>query len=219
MTSRPRIPNAPPDKILEGIFMTEKPKGKSQKKSRTGSVYQLKVTLKGIRPPIWRRFQVTDDITLAKLHRILQAIMGWEDYHLHLFEIGGVNYSVPLPGEPDPLDFDTKNENGVKLSRLAPAEKSRFIYEYDFGDSWTHEILVEKILSPDPEVKYPVCIKGKRSAPPEDCGGVWGYEEFVEAICDPDHPEHEEYLDWVGGDFDPEKFDLEKINRELRRTK
>lgn len=199
--------------------MTEKPKGKSQRKPRIGSVYQLKVSLKEISPTIWRRFQVTDDITLLKLHRILQVLMGWEDYHLHVFEIGGVDYSMPYPDEVDLDEMDMISEKRVKLSQLHLAEKSRFLYEYDLGDSWIHEILVEKILPPDPKVKYPVCIAGERSAPPEDCGGVWGYEEFVEAICDPDHPEHEEYLDWVGGDFDPEKFDLEAINLELGRIK
>jgi hypothetical protein len=199
--------------------MTQKTEVKSKKKSQIGSVFQLKVTLEGISPPIWRRFQVTDDITLLKLHRILQAIMGWEDYHLHVFDIGGVNYSMPYPGEVDLDEMGMKTEKGVKLSKLAPAEKSRFLYEYDLGDSWIHEILVEKILPPDPEVKYPICIAGERAAPPEDCGGVWGYADFLEAILDPDHPEHEDLLDWAGGDFDPEKFDLEAINRELRRTK
>jgi hypothetical protein len=210
----------PPDEFLEEINMAQKAEGKSQKKSRIVSVYQLKVTLKGISPPIWRRFQVTDDITLPKFHRVLQAIMGWEDYHLHVFDIGGVSYSMPYyPGEVDLDEMGMTSEKRVKLSKLALAEKSRFLYEYDLGDSWIHEILVEKILPPDPEVKYPICIAGERSAPPEDCGGVWDYEEFVEAISNPDHPEHEEYLDWVGGNFDPEKFDLEAINRELGRMK
>jgi hypothetical protein len=163
---------------------------------------------------------VTDDITLPKFHRILQVIMGWEDYHLHVFDIGGVNYSMPYyPGEVDLDEMGMTSEKRVKLSKLALAEKSRFLYEYDLGDSWIHEILVEKILPPDPEVKYPICIAGERAAPPEDCGGVWGYEEFVEAISDPENPEHDEYLDWAGGDFDLEKFDLEAINRELGRTK
>jgi hypothetical protein len=219
VTSGARLTTSTSLEISEEIFMTEKPKGKSQKKSRIGSVYQLKVTLKGISPPIWRRFQVTDDITLPKLHRVLQAIMGWEDYHLHVFDIGGVNYSMPYPGEVDLDEMEMKTEKRVKLNRLALAEKSRFIYEYDLGDSWIHEILVEKILPPDPKVKYPVCIAGERAAPPEDCGGVWGYADFVESILDPDHPEHEDYLDWIGGNFDPETFDLEAINRELWRTK
>lgn len=206
------------DELSEGINMAQKTEGKSQKKSRIASAYQLKVALKGISPPIWRRFQVTDDVTLLKLHRILQAIMGWEDYHLHVFEIGGVSYSMPYPDKADLDEMGMRSEKGIKLNRLHLAEKSRFLYEYDLGDSWIHEILVEKILAPDPKVKYPVCIAGERSAPPEDCGGVWGYEEFVEAILDPDHPEHEDYLNWVGGDFDPEKFDLEAINQELSRT-
>ena len=107
----------------------------------------------------------------------------------------------------------------VKLAEVISAEKDKFIYEYDFGDSWYHNILIEKILPPDTKKHYPVCIKGKRVCPPEDCGGVSGYYYFLEAILDPDHPEHEEMLEWEGGSFDPEAFDIDGVNRILKKIR
>ncbi|MDI9617147.1 MAG: plasmid pRiA4b ORF-3 family protein [Methanothrix sp.] len=180
-------------------------------------IYQLKITLDEIRPPVWRRVVVRGDITLLKLHKVIQAVMPWDDYHLHQFIVGDTCYSIPLPD--DPLPSDVKNEARIRLSKIAPAEKIKFVYEYDFGDSWFHEILVEKILPPDPSLKHPVCLAGARSSPPEDCGGVSSYFEFLEAITDPNHPEHERMLDWVGRPFDPEMFDLEEANRLLSRIK
>ncbi|MCE8422412.1 MAG: plasmid pRiA4b ORF-3 family protein [Candidatus Methanoperedens sp.] len=183
------------------------------KKKRTKDicVYQMKVTLEGISPPIWRKIQVTSDTTLDRFHRILQIIMGWNDYHLHEFIIGGIHFGVP---DEDGL-MDVKNEENMGLS--FSIEKTKFTYIYDFGDDWNHKILVEKILPLDPNTKYPRCIKGKRASPPEDCGGIGGYYEFIEAIQDPDNPEHDEMLEWVDEDFDPEAFDLDIINRELEK--
>jgi Plasmid pRiA4b ORF-3-like protein len=176
------------------------------------SVYQLKVTLKYSKPPIWRRVQVLSDTTLFRLHQILQMVMGWTNSHLHQFIVRGAYYSLPDP------EFGTaQDERKVKLGEIVSAPKRRFTYEYDFGDSWLHEILVEKIASPEPGVKYPVCLAGQRSCPPEDCGGVGGYGEFLKAIRDPVHPEHESMLEWIGGSFDPEAFDVDKINRQLKR--
>jgi hypothetical protein len=186
------------------------------RKPSDAPVYQLKVTLKDSRPPIWRRILVPGDVTLTKLHRILQVVMGWYDSHLHQFIVGGASY-----GEPDP-DFPEdgmKSERRVKLKQVAPHENDCFTYEYDFGDSWEHDIRVEKILPAVPGLELPVCIAGKRACPPEDCGGVWGYESFLEAIGDPDHPEHDEMLQWVGGEFDPEAFDLGEINESLKRIR
>jgi hypothetical protein len=178
----------------------------------TPSVYQLKVTLKYLKPPIWRRVQVLSDTTLFRLHQILQTVMGWTNSHLHQFIIRGAYYSLPDP------EFGTaQDERRVRLGEVVSAPKRRFTYEYDFGDSWLHEILVEKIASPEPGVKYPVCLAGQRSCPPEDCGGVWGYREFLKAIQDPAHPEHESMLEWIGGSFDPEAFDVDAINRQLKR--
>ncbi|NCJ05296.1 plasmid pRiA4b ORF-3 family protein [Synechococcales cyanobacterium C] len=179
-------------------------------------IYQLKVSLKRLRPPIWRRVQVPSTMTLGKLHKIIQLVMGWYDCHLHEFEIHGQSY-----GQPDP-DFgfeDMLSERNVRLERFVTREKFKFSYVYDMGDCWEHEILVEKVLPVDPEVRYPCCIKGKRACPPEDCGGVWGYAEFLEAIQDPENPEHSSMLEWIGGSFDPEEFSLEEANQQLKRIR
>lgn len=175
-------------------------------------IYQIKVTLENSRPPIWRRLLVPGDVTLAQLHDIIQVAMGWEDYHLHQFIVGNVFYGEPHPD----YGFEMRDERRVTLREVAPQGGSKFHYEYDFGDGWLHQILVEKILPPEPERFYPVCIKGKRACPPEDVGGIWGYYDFLEAIGNPDHPEHEDYLEWVGGAFDPEALDLEEVNERLQ---
>ena len=175
-------------------------------------IYQIKVTLKGSQPPIWRRIQVRRDITLAKLHDVLQVVMGWYDAHLHQFIVGGTYYGVPHP------DYfgDMQDERRVRLHQIATGEKSKFVYEYDFGDSWEHVLVVERVLKPEPSQTYPVCIKGKRACPPEDVGGMWGYFHFLEAMQDPDHAEHQDYVDWIGEEFDAEEFDLEVVNEMLR---
>ena len=175
-------------------------------------IYQIKVTLEESKPPIWRRILVPGDVNLQKLHYIIQVAMGWTNSHLHQFIVGQTYY-----GEPHP-DFgeEMREERRVKLSQVALGEGDRFSYEYDFGDSWLHTVLVEKILPPEPGQQVPVCVKGRRAGPPEDVGGVWGYQEFLEAIGDRDHPEHKMYLEWIGGEFDPEEFDLEETNEILR---
>ena len=186
-----------------------------QRASADPVVYQLKVTLKDSKPPIWRRIQVTGDTSLFKLHRILQVVMGWTDSHLHQFIVRDSYYGTPHPD----FGFEVRNEKRVALAEIASSPKTKFMYEYDFGDSWEHEVLIEKILSPEAGVRYPNCLTGKRACPPEDCGGVWGYASLLEAIQDSHHPDHEEMLEWVGGSFDPEAFDLDTVNRELKRLR
>ena len=177
------------------------------------SVHRLKVTLVGSRPPIWRRLLVPSDITLDRLHHVLQLAMGWDDSHLHQFQIDGMIFS-----DPRFLD-DTGNpaEWTVRLDQVVPFPKTRFRYQYDFGDSWDHEILVEAVQPPEPGMHYPACIAGKRAGPPEDCGGVWGYAYLIEALSDPENPDHAERLEWLGGPFDPEAFDLDAVNQQLAR--
>lgn len=185
----------------------------SRKVSNT-VVYQLKITLKGSTPPIWRRIQVVGHASLARLHKIFQAAMGWWNYHLHVFVIRGQEY-----GRPDgDLHFEFANEQKVKLGDIV-TDKEQFLYEYDFGDGWLHQIVVEKIFPLEKAKRYPICLAGARACPPEDCGGIGGYAMFLEAINNPNHKEHSSMLEWIGGSFDPEAFNLDRINDALKRIR
>jgi hypothetical protein len=190
----------------------------AKKQTSAPQVYQLKITLLGSQPPIWRRFQVPSDMNLAKLHQVIQYVMGWEDSHMHQFKVGKTYYGTTYPDDFDGMP-ETKDERKARLQELAPRPKAKFVYEYDFGDSWEHEVVLEKILPPEPGTKYPVCSEGKRACPPEDCGGVWGYADLLDTIKDPNHPEHEDMLEWLGGEFDPEAFDVEAVNKALKRIR
>ncbi len=185
------------------------------KAAQPREICQVKITLKEIHPPIWRRVLVPGDITLAKLHRVIQRTMGWSDSHLHEFRIGDDHYGPPDSDSP----YKLKNEKKVKLSEVVSRAEERFQYDYDFGDGWQHEILVELILKPDLDLSSITCIGGERACPPEDCGGVPGYAGFLEAIRDPKHERHEEMLEWSGGEFDPEEFDMQDINRSLKSAR
>ena len=178
------------------------------RKRKPQNIYQIKVTLKDIRPPIWRRLQVPGNISLAELHDIIQNAMGWGNYHLYTFNIGGEEYGIPDDG------WDVRPDTRFFLNELP--EGYKFTYIYDMGDWWKHEVKIEKILPPEEGVSYPRCIKGRRACPPEDCGGPWGYAGLLEALADPEHPEHDDYLEWLGGEFDPEAFDLEEVNLRLQ---
>ncbi len=174
-------------------------------------IYQIKVTLRHSHPPIWRRIEVPADTKLGKLHRVLQAVMGWTDSHLHAFRVDGEAYGVPDPEFPD----DMENERNVRLDRAA-GEGRTIIYEYDFGDGWEHELRVEKIAPAEPSIRYPRCLAGKRACPPEDCGGIPGYEHLQEVLSNPKNKEYKELRDWLGYDLEPEAFDLDEINRALK---
>jgi hypothetical protein len=177
----------------------------------TTGIWQLKVTLRESNPPIWRRVLVPGKTTLRRLHFILQDVMGWTNSHLHLFHVGDKDY-----GDPDPeWEMDVKDELKTRLNQIAPAPKGEFVYEYDMGDSWTHDIVVEGILPPQEAMLYPVCLDGGRACPPEDCGGIGGYENLLEVLRNPEHEEYESTLKWLGGRFDPESFDVNAVNRAL----
>lgn len=178
-------------------------------------VYQLKITLRNTKPPIWRRVQVKD-CSLADLHDIIQTCMGWDDYHLHEFIVRGESYGAPEQWEDDFGDnLDVGDEGKIKLSQLAGEGVKKFEYVYDMGDNWGHTIQIEKVLPAERGVNYPRCVAGKRACPPEDCGGPWGYGDFLDAIQNPKHKRHNELLEWVGGGFDPEAFDIDAVNEEL----
>ncbi|MBI2787822.1 MAG: plasmid pRiA4b ORF-3 family protein [Elusimicrobia bacterium] len=177
--------------------------------------YQLKVTLLGTNPPIWRRIAVAGGISLGHLHDVLLHAMGWDGGHMHLFHVGKTDY-----GETHPELEHVVDQRKVRLCDVAPQAKKRFVWEYDMGDTWLHEIVVEKINSAEPPLKAAaVCLDGARACPPEDCGGVYGYEDFLKAIRDPKHESHDEMLEWIGGEFDPEAFDLKETNKALSRLK
>ena len=175
------------------------------------SIYQIKISLIGAKPPIWRTVLVPSSLKLASFHEVIQLAMGWTNSHLHQFIANNIFYGIP---EED-FGMETEDETKYKLSQLLSKEKDTITYEYDFGDSWEHKILLEKILPDDGKSVLPVCIKGKRACPPEDCGGIWGYEELLETISNPKHTDHDDMLEWLGGEFDPEEFDLEEINGDL----
>ena len=173
-------------------------------------IFQLKISLQHISPPIWRRVQM-DDCTLDELHDIIQIAMGWEGEHMHAFVIDGEQYGDVQSGG----DFE-HDSHSVRLSDLAEQRLARFRYDYDFGDDWKHIIEIEKTLPAEEGVRYPRCVKGERACPPEDCGGPYEYPYFIDKIQDPKHEEHEDALEWGGGKFDPEEFNLDEVNDDLR---
>jgi hypothetical protein len=179
-------------------------------------IYQLKVVLAGSKPPIWRRIQVPGRSTLAALHHVLQRTMGWDDDHLHEFVVGDVSYGKPAR-EDDLFVPKMLDESRVKLKDVIPTAGKSFRYIYDFGDDWIHDIKVEKVLIPDEGVSYPLCLEGENACPPEDSGGIYGYYEKLEIIKDRNHPDYEDIIDWLGRRFDPSFFNLEAINRSLRK--
>lgn len=179
-------------------------------------IYQLRIELRYVKPTVWRQLLVPASIKLHQLHGALLWTMGWAGGHLHEFVVGHDHY-----GEPDP-NFDTppavQREDRITLAAALGARKS-FVYLYDFGDGWEHRVSVEKILLPDPALKLPLCVAGANACPPEDVGGPPGYEEFLEAINDPAHEEHDTMLQWCGGAFDPTAFHLDHINESLQQFK
>jgi hypothetical protein len=181
-------------------------------RTQEDAIYQFKITLKGVRPPIWRRFTVRSDITFNQLHTIIQIIMGWQGYHLYSFSQKGLNIMVS-DGE-DFFSFgETLDSRTTQVGSIIATEKEKWLYTYDFGDDWEHELLLEKILPFNGEVTIPYCVKGKRACPPEDCGGIYMYSEIQEDIKN-GAPLEDHLEEWLG-DFDPEEFDLEVVNNDL----
>jgi len=181
--------------------------------TRTTSVHRVKVVLRGSKPPIWRRLDVPSDTTLQQLHDTIQQAFGWDGYHLWVFQ-------TPL-GEYGIADRELGHRSAAskELRDTAPRAGDRLRYTYDFGDDWEHDILVEAVTPAEPGAAYPRCLTGSQACPPEDCGGIWGYQELVEILSDPEHDEHYERLEWLGLDsadqFDPAAFDPAEVNRDL----
>ena len=194
---------------------SKKPKAKIP----AGTVFQFKITLQGIEPPIWRRIQ-TKDCTLDKLHEHIQTAMGWTNSHLHQFKIGGVRSrrSRNCSTRAGRTKRHQSIRAATKLSKIVPADGKRFSfeYEYDFGDGWEHEILFEGFVPAEKGARYPLCLEGERACPPDDVGGTCGYQDYVKAMANPRHKRHKEFLEW-NGPFDPEKFDAQAATKEMRK--
>jgi len=179
-------------------------------------VYELEIALLGIAPRIWRRFAVPGRISLAGLHDVIQCVMGWTDSHLHEFIVGERHYTAYFLNMDWELAEAMIDEETVQLREIVNGQETRLRYIYDFGDGWQHEVEVKRIGPPDSTARYPTCLAGERACPPEDCGGVGGYAYLLEVLSDPSHKDHEELLQWVGGQYDPELFDVRIVNRVLR---
>ena len=191
-------------------------------KGSSKEIYQLKITLNGSKPPIWRRVQTPASTTLERVHAIIQQSMEWVNYHLHEFNVKDM-----LIGDPEQLcgwemgeEPDVIDEAEITLAELKIREGAKFEYVYDFGDNWQHQILLEKRLERDPDTHYPICIKAVKAGPPEDVGGIWGYYTMLEALENPEHPSHEQFFEWLSGEgWDPDEVNLDAINRRLKHVK
>ena len=174
----------------------------ARKAAATGHIVKLKVTLAGLRPPVWRRILVPATMTLGDLHDVIQAAMGWGNAHLHDFDIGGDRF-----GDPSNTD-DVGNENKLTLAGIMKFGVTRFKYTYDFGDDWVHLVAIEGTVPSDGDQPCPACIGGKRACPPEDCGGPYGLAQLLAVKADPSHPDHAEMSEWLDDDYDPEAFSV-----------
>ncbi len=190
--------------------------GGKKPSQQAAAIYELEIFLAETAPRIWRRFEVRSGITLAELHDIIQIVMGWHECHMHQFVDLKERRYAPLHAElDDDWNDDVTEECETVLRDVMPKKGSRLVYEYDFGDGWTHGLEVVAVGPPQPGVRYPRCLAGERACPPEDSGGVWGYYEMLKILADPNHEDHDSYREWIGGQFDPDEFDLEGVNDSL----
>ncbi|MCK9996681.1 MAG: plasmid pRiA4b ORF-3 family protein [Candidatus Krumholzibacteria bacterium] len=190
------------------------------------TTYRIRLELMDISPPIWRELQVPADFRLDQLHTLIQIVMGWEDCHLHEFQVPGADPMSDPPLRLAPMNtLDDLFSDGVEdeakssLGELLSKIDDWILYTYDFGDHWRHEIRLLEIQTAKVPEKTPRCLGGERAGPPEDCGGLPGYENLLEVLSDPGHEQYEDLLEWVGGEFDPEAFDQETVAKELRKVK
>jgi hypothetical protein len=180
-------------------------------------LYEIKITLMYLEPAIWRRVTVPKDITLGSLHAVIQVAMGWDDEHLHEFQIGKKRYG-PVMSDPFGDDEAIVDEEIVHLNGVAKP-RAKFIYQYDFGDDWLHEIHIEREVASATAKRKARCVAGENACPPEDCGGPAGYANMLEVLADPAHEDYDEMREWVADDFDPHRFDVAFTDRRVSKVK
>lgn len=180
--------------------------------SREATIYQLRIALHGSDPPVWRRVHVRGEVTLHRLHRTLQALLGWSGAQPHQFVANRVHYGTPAPED----ERGRTSDQSARLNEVAPGPRSKLAYQYGAGESWWFEIVVEKLLPPAPNTHYPLCLEGERAAPPEDCGSLAGYRRLLQALRDPADPDHAAALTRWGAAFDAEAFEVGVVNGRLR---
>lgn len=196
---------------LNACLYTASPPSKAARRRRPPVAYQLSVTLLGVAPPVWRRFQVLD-CSLAVLHQVIQDVMGWQNKHLHAFILDDTIYSDPETA----AELGYRDNRQTKLSQVVARSTYQFKYQYDFASDWWHTLEIESQFQPEADAPFPLCLQGNRSCPPENVGGADAYRSFLQIINDPEHELHTPLLDWCGGWFDPEVFDIDHTNRVLR---
>lgn len=210
------MPSAEKERLAEIIKFVGGEEEIRERKPVQPAIYQFKVTLRGVRPPIWRRFLIDNQVTFEDLHIIIQVVMGWENYHLYNFDTKDARVEILDDSfEFFPSSKEVYDAEETQIGELITEEKQKCLYTYDFGDDWEHELVLEKVLPIDEEILVPTCLKGKRACPPEDCGGVYMYNEIQTALKGEGELD-EEMKEWLG-EFDPEEFDLELINSILER--
>jgi len=188
-----------------------------ERKKPAKELFQLHISMKWIKPKIWRRVLIPADMKLEDLHRVIQTVMGWTNSHLHQFVKDGQFFRKKMDDDFDWGHMDEIDYKNIRVSDLLSSEKDNMIYEYDFGDGWEHKVLLEKIVPNSEQIIDPVCIAGERNCPPEDCGGPPGYENILEALKHPDDEEYDELLEWLGEEYDPEEFNIEEVNDLLKK--
>lgn len=212
------------DQIMEQIVdrrKAERAKKKNKIATRNSAssdtVYRFKITLRETKPPIWRRIE-THDATLEQFHELIQSSMGWTNSHLHEFDVGGTRYTHPQFMQDSFDDFGAVSYDKVRITDLVSSRGNnlKMKYMYDFGDSWEHDVKLDGIFPAEPGVEYPRCVAGKLACPPEDVGGVWGFHDFVEAVTNPKHDQHEEMLEW-SGPFDPNEFNSDETTKQMQQ--
>ncbi|HEY3448460.1 MAG TPA: plasmid pRiA4b ORF-3 family protein [Myxococcales bacterium] len=187
--------------------------------AKQAAVFRLRVTLRDVEPPVWRALLVSPGIDLYELHQVIQVAMRWSNSHLHQFETPGAKRTFADPETDFDMTSDPEDEHGVELGMLLTKPGGLLSYEYDFGDGWELEILLEETVQKDPRFATPLCVGGARACPPDDCGGPYGYQGMLEALASPEHPSHDEQVQWIGGFWDPEAFDANEVNRSLRELR